>query len=284
MPESPHPRTPALSLSGAFLIPLKMQFLTLPLALPLGFASAALGEQIIPKAVGLAVMTLFAAFWIVRWHGRENALSWRMLAGPVTLSPRVMLMIVFAVTGLLMMEMPLINWLLTRFPILRMDIDFGEKQAPWAAFPMIVVVAPLTEELVFRGILVRGLAIRYGARRGIVFGALIFALAHLYPAKLPGVFAGGLMLGWLVLRTGSVWPGVFAHMLNNGIAFLAMVTLPKADTFELGWWAPVSLLAGASLLASAYRLARRVAGTGQDPAADRVPADLLSACGLPAEL
>ncbi len=263
------PKTPTLSLSNAFLLLIRIQLLEIPITAPLALAGWALGPQYLPKPLVLAASALLAGAWIVRGHCARNSISVRMLAGSLALGPGLLLTAAFAVVGLQLVEAPLVNWALIQFPILRVDLDYGIQQAPWAAFLLIVVVAPLIEEFIFRGIMLRGLALHYGVRRGLLLGALLFALVHVYPVKLPGTFAAGLLLGWLLLRTGSVWPGVFAHALNNGICFVAMVKFQVPDPFDPGAWSFASLLAGSALLTLAYRLSRRIPAVGED----RLPGD-----------
>ena len=85
----------------------------------------------------------------------------------------------------------------------------------------VVVVAPILEELLFRGWVLPRLMRRFGDGPGFTITALGFAALHLdAPQVAPPILALALALGWLRLRTGSVWPGVVAHMLNNGIALL----------------------------------------------------------------
>jgi membrane protease YdiL (CAAX protease family) len=84
-----------------------------------------------------------------------------------------------------------------------------------------VVLGPFCEEFFFRGVLCRGLALRYGRRLGIVLSAGLFALAHLHWAQLPGTFAFGLLAGWGQQRWGSILPCVAIHIANNALALLA---------------------------------------------------------------
>jgi membrane protease YdiL (CAAX protease family) len=120
-------------------------------------------------------------------------------------------------------------------------------------WPGAVLGAPLTEEPLFRGLILGGFALRYGARRAIAYSALLFALVHLNPWQFPTGLALGVFLGWLTLRTGSLWPAVFGHFLNN-----LTVTLAKAyripyladERFQPLWmWGLGFLLLGLGLAA-----------------------------------
>lgn len=88
------------------------------------------------------------------------------------------------------------------------------------AFVHHCVFAPVVEELVFRGAVQR-LARPLGREAAIVLQAVLFALQHGSPAAAAYALACGLGLGWLADRTGSVWPGMLLHTLNNLLVFAA---------------------------------------------------------------
>jgi membrane protease YdiL (CAAX protease family) len=84
-----------------------------------------------------------------------------------------------------------------------------------AGWPVVVLGAPLAEEPLFRGLMLGGFVLRYGTRKAILYTALMFGLIHMNPWQFPSALLSGLLLGWLTLRTGSLWPAIFAHFLNN---------------------------------------------------------------------
>jgi membrane protease YdiL (CAAX protease family) len=86
-------------------------------------------------------------------------------------------------------------------------------------------LAPLVEELVFRGLLYGWLASRWGGGIGFLVSSLAFAAAHVEPAHAILVLPLGLMFGLLRWRTGSLWPSLVAHMANNGLAVAAAAYL-----------------------------------------------------------
>ena len=55
---------------------------------------------------------------------------------------------------------------------------------------------------------------------------LVFALAHGINPILPVAFVNGVVAALLFRKTGSVWPGVMVHLVNNALATLATVLLP----------------------------------------------------------
>jgi uncharacterized protein len=83
------------------------------------------------------------------------------------------------------------------------------------------LLAPLVEELLFRGLLFGWLRQRLSASATIVITTLLFAAIHFYPLLLPLAFTVGLGAGWVRERTGSTLNFFVAHIANN-ILFLAI--------------------------------------------------------------
>ncbi|MGH8191569.1 MAG: lysostaphin resistance A-like protein [Rhodanobacteraceae bacterium] len=89
-----------------------------------------------------------------------------------------------------------------------------------------VGVAPIVEEVVFRGVLLSGLARRMPVAAAIIVSAIIFGCAHLPDFRfvwfpVPALILVGLVLGWLRVRTHSLWPSITMHATNNAMAVLA---------------------------------------------------------------
>ncbi|MCS7006662.1 MAG: type II CAAX endopeptidase family protein [Thermoleophilia bacterium] len=97
------------------------------------------------------------------------------------------------------------------------------RAGPFAAFFVTVtVLAPLVEELTFRGL---GLSLLrpYGSRVAVVVTALLFAAAHGLIVGLPVLVVFGIVIGWLRLRTDSIFPPILLHGVFNGTALLVAV-------------------------------------------------------------
>lgn len=115
-------------------------------------------------------------------------------------------------------------------------IDEAEAQAALlmsttGGYAVVCLLAPVAEELVFRGAILRTLLAWQPERRWLMIGlsALLFALAHMNPAQLLHPFAIGLLLGWMYARTGSVVPGIVFHWANNTVAYLLFHAYPSTD-------------------------------------------------------
>ncbi len=76
------------------------------------------------------------------------------------------------------------------------------------------------EELLHRGVLLPSLAARLGRPLALVAVTGLFAIMHIEPARMVSATVVGLAAGILALRTGSVWPAVALHVMNNSWALL----------------------------------------------------------------
>jgi membrane protease YdiL (CAAX protease family) len=83
------------------------------------------------------------------------------------------------------------------------------------------LLAPLAEELIFRGLLFGWLQSRWNAGVAWIVSSLAFAAAHIDVAHIALVLPLGLLFGWLRWRTGSLVPSLAAHAINNSAAVLA---------------------------------------------------------------
>ena len=110
------------------------------------------------------------------------------------------------------------TWFMELFSRL-FDSDLGV----WGGILRIVVIAPVVEELIFRGVIMSGFSRIYHPFFAIFFSALLFALFHLNPWQFPAAFTLGIILGWIRLRTGSVLACIAGHAIHNGLVFLTVV-------------------------------------------------------------
>lgn len=84
------------------------------------------------------------------------------------------------------------------------------------------LIAPLTEELLFRGILMKNAA-RVGQRFAIFLSAFLFALAHQNPVQMLFTFPLGIFLGYITMRHNSLTPAILVHILVNSASVAAAI-------------------------------------------------------------
>lgn len=123
-------------------------------------------------------------------------------------------------------------------PILHGGREQGLAPEEWqpehaAAFGLnaavVVLLGPFAEELFFRGLGVRALAV-FGGIAAILVSGLIFGLVHGILGALPPLVFFGVGLAWVRLRSASVWPSFIAHASYNGLGILLLVLAWATDT------------------------------------------------------
>jgi membrane protease YdiL (CAAX protease family) len=87
------------------------------------------------------------------------------------------------------------------------------------------LIAPLAEELFFRGFVFAGLQQRLGLRRALVLNGVLFAVMHILPTSWPPIFVLGVLFALMYEQTGSIWPAVAVHGAINSISFVALFVM-----------------------------------------------------------
>jgi uncharacterized protein len=95
-----------------------------------------------------------------------------------------------------------------------------------AFFILVAGVAPVVEELTYRGLGFRLLR-PYGRWTAILVTGILFGMAHGLVFALPVLAVFGIAVGWLRDRTSSVYPGMVLHGTFNGVALLASVLVAR---------------------------------------------------------
>lgn len=86
-------------------------------------------------------------------------------------------------------------------------------------FLSLVLLAPLIEEVIFRGVILEGLLSRYNDGKAVVLSSLVFSICHVNPFQLFPAFVYGMLLGYLFIKTRSLIPCIIAHAWINGIGW-----------------------------------------------------------------
>lgn len=122
-------------------------------------------------------------------------------------------------------------------------------ELPLPAFAAMALAASLgagfAEEVIFRGVLQRHFIARWDVASGIMLSSLLFALIHFDLVQSSFAFCVGLVAGWAAWRSGTLWPGMVAHVLNNATSFtMSRLLTDHSSKAEIDALAiPVGLLA-----------------------------------------
>ena len=177
----------------------------------------------VPLWLGLLGTPLLARRYGLDWRSQ---LGWRMRAidVPVGLAIGVVMQLV---------ALPLLYW-----PIFKVfgDLDVegpARELAELAVTPldvalllvMTVVMAPIAEEVFFRGLVQGALRDRVGPGWAVVIASTAFGITHVQGVQLPALVLVGVVHGLLVLRTGRLGMAVWSHASFNVVTVVALVSL-----------------------------------------------------------
>jgi len=191
-------------------------------------------------AVAVIITLLVSAAVIVRLSRRWWPRQWSQGDPPglgFTSSPHVAFYVAALAAGVMM---PIVGGMLTTWLAQGHEVSQDIKQLganttlalrlPLAL--LVVSIGPMVEELLFRGVLLSAIARYTGNGAAIVLSAVLFACVHLPDLSflwyaLPNLALLGLVLGWLRVQSGSIWPAVVAHGMNNLLAVVSWFMLSQ---------------------------------------------------------
>ena len=123
------------------------------------------------------------------------------------------------------------NWLLTIFGVDTQGDQifqmFDQLETPAWLFVVGAIVAPIVEEIFFRGFLFQGFRQKYGWMPALFLSSAIFGAAHLDPVSLIPTFVLGCVLAVVYHRSNSVWPGILFHAAINSFSLCAVYVISQ---------------------------------------------------------
>lgn len=218
---------------------------------PLGFNGSVIATEVLVFGVlPLLLSRVFATGW-------RQWLTWPQVTGRFWISS------VVAIVAFVVVQSNLLVLFDRIYPIPSAQLELFRRyltaESPLGLAGMISVAAivpAVFEEIAFRGLIQSGLKATYGARHAVIWTGLLFAVLHMNPWNLFGLWSLGCLLGYLTERTGSILPAVFLHLINNVLA-LVLIYAQGAQQWEkrpefIPWY--WTLLAGLVMIVAIRQL------------------------------
>ncbi|WP_430388525.1 CPBP family intramembrane glutamic endopeptidase [Dyella sp. 20L07] len=194
------------------------------------------------SATVVIVTLLISAGIIVHFTRRWWPTLWAMPQPPGLGFTSPNLPIIYLAALVLGALMPVVGGLLTQWLAQGHEVSQDIKQLG-ANIPLqlrvplallVVSVGPLVEELLFRGVLLSAISRYVGNGWAIGLTAVLFACVHLPDLSylwyaVPNLALLGLVLGWLRVQSGSIWPSVLAHGMNNMLAVVSWFVMTSGS-------------------------------------------------------
>lgn len=172
-----------------------------------------------------SLSSLLTLLILILWIKRKNQLEIYNLFSFRTVSINYVIPMIFIVIGSAIVLSELDNFLRIFLPMNEFWLKifsslFDTKYGLWKTIVRIAIVAPIVEEILFRGILLKGFLKNYSVRKSIVVSALLFGIIHMNPWQFSGAFIHGIFYGWWFYKTRSLIPCILGHALNNSLSFI----------------------------------------------------------------
>jgi membrane protease YdiL (CAAX protease family) len=125
-------------------------------------------------------------------------------------------------------------------------------QYPLISLVSILVIAPVLEELIFRGIILKGFLLHYPVSKAIGYTTILFGLVHGSPPLIAGAMLSGLYFAWIYYKTRSVGTTILLHITTNlaGLfgGFLRFQLSDHSEWFNLYGRYSMLIITGSSIL------------------------------------
>lgn len=201
----------------------------------LDFAQLAMLTQLLAVALPALAMTFFLSR-----SPRQTLLlrmpRWWMIPGAVLLA-------VLLYPGVLTLQ-HVVMQLYPLAPELQeyLELLLQSDSSPWKLALAIVVVAPVCEELAFRGFILSGCRKMQSQWHAILLTSLFFAATHSILQQSIVAFFVGLVIAWVAVKTGSIFPAIAYHAVHNGLGLVWAQATPQ--WFRAHTWAESFVLVG----------------------------------------
>jgi len=183
----------------------------------------------------LLIAELFLPIPIIYWAGRMRTNLGELLRIRAV-APDTLIAAVIVSIGLTVIIDELDRLIQIILPLPENLVQIGEMMqvTDWRSallvIGVVVLAAPLIEELMFRGFFQRILEYRQNdVTKSVLLSAMVFALIHFNPWWIVQIYLMGLFMGYMAWRTNSIWPSFILHAINNGWSV---------------WWSQQSEIAG----------------------------------------
>lgn len=173
--------------------------------------------------------TFFVPLFITLLIFSKNGIS-RRAANPnisfsMKLPPRPLASI-FAVIGILYVIGDITGAIFAFLGKIGLPIAVAERTLPDTPPDMLlyfissVILPAIVEELIFRGYILH-LLLPHGRTFAILVSGVLFGVMHFYLPQLLYATVAGILIGYLVVQSGSVWCGIFLHIINNLLVYVS---------------------------------------------------------------
>ena len=171
---------------------------------------------------GLLTLAIVLLFYLIRRKKFSEALMLRRVPAPTLLTGAALAPGLYVVISVALAMLPE-SWLESY-----MEASEGIDSGTWAGVVAVALVAPVVEELIFRGLVMNRLSRVMPGWLAVVLSAAVFGVCHGHPVWFAYAFVLGSIFGFIDLRAGSIWPSILGHVAFNAISQILSV-IPETE-------------------------------------------------------
>lgn len=183
-----------------------------------------------------ATTSILSFLILIGWLGRKQCLHLSSMLKPSKVDDGLFIPVIITVVGGSIIASEIGNYMLLFFPLNAFWKELFSQFDPMkfgsgGVFFWVAITAPIIEEILHRGIILRGFLRHYSPKTAIFLSAFVFAIIHLNPWQFPAALILGLVFGWWFYKTRSLISCIVAHMFNNALPYLLMLTPLKISGY-----------------------------------------------------
>jgi membrane protease YdiL (CAAX protease family) len=183
------------------------------------------------------ILTMVPPFWYIAAKAKKNA-------NPVLDVPKYVkinkphfgkmgvfpffVVLALAVWALGIVTEPLTSWIPMPDFVEEAFKTAFDASKPFDLILSTAILAPICEEMLCRGNMMRGILVQKGVVKAILWSAFIFALIHFNPWQAIPAFILGCFFGWIYYKTHCIWACIFMHFVNNATSAILTIAFPEA--------------------------------------------------------
>lgn len=171
---------------------------------------------------GLLTLAVVLIFYLIRRKKFSEALMLRRVPAPTLLTGAVLAPGLYVVISVALAMLP-DAWLESY-----MEASEGIDSGTVAGVIAVALVAPVVEEVIFRGLMMNRLSRVMPGWLAVVISAAVFGVCHGHPIWFAYAFVLGAVFGFIDLRAGSIWPSILGHLVFNAISQILAV-IPETE-------------------------------------------------------
>lgn len=171
---------------------------------------------------GLLTLAVVLIFYLIRRKKFSEALMLRRVPAPTLLTGAVLAPGLYVVISAALAMLP-DAWLESY-----MEASEGIDSGTVAGVIAVALVAPVVEEVIFRGLMMNRLSRVMPGWLAVVISAAVFGVCHGHPIWFAYAFVLGAVFGFIDLRAGSIWPSILGHLVFNAISQILSV-IPESE-------------------------------------------------------